>query len=327
MKNKLKQYRHSLKYLSESALLFSTLIWGGTFVIVKDSLQDVSTMLFVGIRFIIAALVLLPFVYKKFVLIDKKVFYRASLLGVFLFLGFAPQTIGLKYTSATKSGFITGSLVLFTPLMQIIIQRKKPTFGSLIGSVFVVAGLLFLSVKDTSIGELFYELGSSFNAGDILTLACAFFFAIQVVYIDKISREIDFLLLTFFQIVVTGILAFIFSGLLSITNIEEVHFRLTGNLVFGLAYTAFLGTIITFLLQTRFQKEVSPTKAGIIFSFEPMFSALFAFLMLNERLSPLGIVGGILIFLGLIVSELLEFFRQRGAKLSLPERENVTLDA
>ncbi|MGE5498281.1 MAG: EamA family transporter, partial [Syntrophothermus sp.] len=100
MKNKIKKLKNSLKFFSEGALLFSTLIWGGTFVIIKDSLNDVSTMLFVGIRFLAAALLLLPFVYKQLKGMDRKLLLKAMLLGTFLFLGFAPQTVGLKCTSA-----------------------------------------------------------------------------------------------------------------------------------------------------------------------------------------------------------------------------------
>ncbi|MGE5682656.1 MAG: DMT family transporter [Bacillota bacterium] len=325
MKNRLRRYSNSIKYFSEGALLFTTIIWGGTFVIVKDSLQDASSMLFIAIRFLIASLFILPFVYKKLFQIDRKSLMKSSLLGVFLFLGFAPQTIGLQYTSATKSGFITGSLVLFTPLMQIVIEKKRPTLGAVVGSFFVLTGLVFLSVKDTSISQLFLELGSDFNFGDFMTLACAFFFSMQVVYIDKISREINFLVLTFIQITVTSILAFISSSILSGAGIEPAHFHLTGNLVFGLAYTAILATIVTFLVQTRFQKEVSPTKAGMIFSFEPMFAAIFAYFMLNEIISLMGIIGGILIFSGLIITELLENLRQKKLEENKPVEEEVTV--
>ncbi|MGE5402118.1 MAG: DMT family transporter [Ignavibacteriales bacterium] len=316
---RLLQYKHSLKYLSESALIITTLLWGATFVIVKGSLTDSSPMLFVAVRFLIASVVMLPFVYKKLIRIDKKTLYRSSLLGVFLFLEFAPQAVGLKYTSATKSGFITGSFVLFTPIMQILIEKKKPASGAIAGSIIVVLGLLFLSAKPApgsdmfqSVSSLLGDLGGNFNAGDFLTLICAFFFAVQIVYLHKISKEINFLLLTFFQVAVTSLLAFLFSAALSMTNIEPVHFELTGNLVFGLMYTALFASIVTFLLQTRFQREVSPVKAGIIYSFEPVFSAIFAYIMLGERISALGVVGGILIFFGLVTSEVLEYLRQKG---------------
>ncbi|MGE5352358.1 MAG: DMT family transporter [Syntrophothermus sp.] len=311
--------RNSLKYLSESALIITTLLWGATFVIVKGSLADSSPMLFVALRFLIASVVMLPFVYKKLLRIDKKTFYRSALLGVFLFFEFAPQAVGLKYTSATKSGFITGSFVLFTPIMQMLIEKKKPAFGAVAGSIIVVFGLLFLSAKAVpgsgvlqSVSGLLGDLGGNFNVGDFLTLICAFFFAVQIVYLHKISKEINFLLLTFFQVAVTSLLAFLFSAALSVTNIEPVHFELTGNLVFGLLYTALFASIITFLLQTRFQREVSPVKAGIIYSFEPVFSAIFAYIMLDERISALGIIGGILIFFGLVTSEVLEYLRRKG---------------
>jgi drug/metabolite transporter (DMT)-like permease len=129
--------------------------------------------------------------------------------------------------------------------------------------------------------------------------------------------------LTFFQITVTSLIAFLASFVLSATNIEPVHFELTGNLIFGLAYTSLLATIITFMIQTKFQKEVGPTKAGMIFSFEPMFAAIFAYFMLNERISAMGIIGGILIFSGLILTELLEYFRQKRTNVKAPVEEEI----
>ncbi len=302
------------KYLSEIALMLATIIWGGTFVIVKNSLDHISPMFFIGIRFLIAALILLPFAYKYLPEIDKKSLKRSAILGTLLFLGFAFQTAGLKFTSATKSGFITGSVVIFVPIFQLLIEKRKPTLGSITGSIIVITGLIFLSSNDTSLGNFLNELGSSFNFGDALTLICAVFFAMQIVYMDYASKRVKFWILMIIQIAVTSAFGFFSAGIFEIINIEKISFSFTNELIIGLAYTAILATVVTFGIQTKFQKEVSPAKAGIIFSFEPLFAALFAYIILSERISNFGIIGGILIFSGLIISEVLEMLRRSKEK-------------
>ncbi|MGE5352577.1 MAG: DMT family transporter [Acidobacteriota bacterium] len=324
MKNNSRSIIHK-KYFGEGALLFNTIIWGGTFVIVKNSLNDISSMLFVGIRFLIASLILLPFAIKELRKLDGKSVFMGLMVGVFLFLGFSTQTVGLNYTSATKSGFITGSLVMFTPLLQLIIEKRKPTPGAMFGSLLVLLGLVFLSVRDTSVWNLFYELGSNFNFGDVMTLLCAIFFAMQIVFLDKASRRINFKALTLLQISATSMLALLLAFALGALGIEPMRAEFTGSLLGGLAYTAFLATFITMTVQTRFQKEVSPTKAGIIYSFEPLFSAVFAFFALGERFTLFSFIGCALIFSGLLASELLEKVGSKGKVEERMEEEGISI--
>ncbi len=293
----------SYKYLGEGALLLMTVLWGGTFVIVKESLSDISSLLFVAFRFGIAAVVLLLIFFAAKKRFDQKSILPGMFLGFFLFLGFFTQTIGLKYTTATKSGFITGSLVVMVPLFQTIIEKKLPSKGAQIGTVLVFIGIIFLSSGGTSITNFLAELGANFNFGDWLTLACAAFFALHVVYIDVISVKYNFWTLLISQIITVSVLSFITAFIFSGFNVEGLHVSFTSYLIFGLLYTSLLATLFNLGIQTKFQKVVSPTKAGIIYSFEPIFAALFAFFLLNEKISNFGLVGSAIIFVGLIVSE------------------------
>ncbi len=292
------------KYTGEGILLFVTLIWGATFFIIKVALQNVSPILFVTIRFSFATLLLLPFMIKVIKKMNKEVIAGGVLLGLMYFLGFATQTVGLKYTSATKSGFITGSFILFTPFFQLMFEKKKPSGRNLLGVLFVILGLIFLSSKGSSILDIFQEIGSGFNIGDFFTLLCAIFYASYLVYLDIISKKQNYLPLVFLQVSVTAICGLILTLFLSLTNFEPVKFSFNNNVLFAFLYTAILATILTTTLQTKYQKIVTPTKAGIIFSFEPVFAALFAYLVINERISHFGFLGGILIFTGLLVTEL-----------------------
>ncbi len=296
------------KYSAESILLIITLIWGATFAIIKLALVNVSPMVFISIRFSFAAILLLPFFLKKSKNISRSAVLSGLLLGVMYFLGFSTQTIGLNYTTATKSGFITGTCVLFTPIFQYLFEKKKPGKGNLIGVFFVLTGLIVLSSKGNSILDIFHELGSGFNIGDFFTLLCAVFFAMYIVYLDIISKKYDYLLLVFLQISITAVMGIISVIILSVSGLENIKFMFSGSLIFAFLYTSILATVLTTTFQTKYQKIVTPTKAGIIFSFEPVFSAVIAYYFIHEKISRFSFIGGILIFTGLLVSELFDKF-------------------
>lgn len=296
------------KYLSEFLLLLVTLIWGATFSIIKESLNDASPMLFVGVRFFIAAFLMALFFRNKIKGIDKDTLKHGFIMGLFLFGGFAFQTLGLKYTTATKSGFITGSLVVLIPLFHFLIRRKPPSLGSFIGIVLVFTGILFLSSSGDSISSFIFEFGDTLNYGDLLTFFCANCFALYVVFIDKYSPRHNYWSLTFIQICTTAAGGLLFTVLFHVSSLENFYIDLTGNLLFGLLYTSIFATIVATVLQTKYQRNISPAKAGIIFSFEPIFSAIIAFIFLDEIISKLGYIGSVFVFSGLVISEIYDFW-------------------
>ncbi|PKL88624.1 MAG: multidrug DMT transporter permease [Ignavibacteriae bacterium HGW-Ignavibacteriae-2] len=296
------------KYFGEAVMLLVTLLWGATFVIVKESLHDVSSMLFIAIRFSIAAFLLIPILLKIKKKITRESLFAGLVIGVLLFAGFATQTVGLKFTTATKSGFLTGTAVVMVPLFQIIIEKRKPSVGSVIGVVIVFIGILMLSSGGNSIFSVFSELGGNFNLGDFLTLICALFFALYIIYVDYFTKKHDHWILILAQVYVTSLLAFLFAFSVSAADIEPIRLELSNYLLFGIFYTSVFATLITTVLQTKFQKLITPTKASIIFSFEPVFAAVFAFFLLNEKITNLGLIGAVLIFAGLIISEVLDNF-------------------
>ncbi|MBM4171625.1 MAG: DMT family transporter [Ignavibacteria bacterium] len=298
----------SQKYFGEAALLIMTIIWGGTFPLVKESLNDISSQLFVSIRFGIAAIIVAIFFWTKKYRIEKKAVLPGIFLGFILFCGFLFQTNGLRFTSATKSGFITGTLVVMIPFFQTVIEKKFPTKGAQIGTVLVFIGLIFLSSGGSSLSNFLFELGDSFNFGDWLTLLCAASFALHVVYIDIISPKYDFWNLFFMQLITVTVLSFFASLILHVSNVEGYKFIFTSDLVTGLLYTAIFATCVNFGIQTKYQKVVSPTKAGIIYSFEPIFAAIFAFFLLSEKITNFGLAGCVLIFFGLVATEVLDNF-------------------
>ena len=292
------------KYTGEIALLFNTIIWGGTFALIKNAFTDISPLLFLGLRFSIAALIFLPFVYSSLKKTNKQTLIAGSVLGFFYFTGFAAQTLGLNLTTATKSGFITGTFVVFIPILQLIIEKRKPKWFNILSVFLVLIGLIMLSSKGENAIDFMKQLGSDFNLGDLLTLLCALLFAFQVVYVDVFTKKYEYLPMVFVQLLITGIGGFILSFVFSISTLETVKFTFNTTVVTAVLYTAIFASIIATVIQLKFQKFVSPTKAGIIFSIEPIFAAVFAYFLLSEKISNFGLIGCVLIFIGLIVSEI-----------------------
>ncbi len=295
---------NSVKYKSEAILLFVTVLWGGTFVIVKEALNDISSMAFIAIRFFITGIILLPFMKNK--IFTRQNIFAGVFLGTLLFLGFAVQTVGLKFISATKSGFLTGTTVIMIPILQTIIEKRVPNKGVIIGSIIVMIGIVFLSSGGSSIINIFSDLMTNFSVGDFLTLLCSVFFALYMIYLDIETNRYDFWILLFLQIVTTAFLSTLFLFFFSAINLEPIRIELTNTLISAIIYTSIFATLVTTALQTKYQKNVTPAKAGIIFSFEPIFSAIFAFFILGEKITNFGYLGAALIMLGLFVSELYE---------------------
>jgi len=220
---------------------------------------------------------------------DRETLLGGLFLGFLLMIGFAFQTIGLKYTTPSKSAFITGLLVAFTPIAQAIIEKKMPSRGNLMGVVLVAIGLYLL----TSPG------GQGFNIGDILTLFCAISYAIYIVYLDIFSRKHDVSKLTLLQLSITCILS-----IAAAPFVETIEVHFTTGLIWALLYTSILATVFSTYLQTKYQRDTTPVRAAIIFSMEPVLANIIAFFAFGEFVGYIGAVGGVFIIAGLLTSEL-----------------------
>lgn len=287
------------RYKAELLLLLITFIWGGTFSIVKTALENVSPLIFLGIRFGISTVLYFVFFPGSLKHLNLLALKHSFVIAFFLFAGFAFQTLGLKYTTASKSGFITGMLVIFTPVAQLIIERKPPKIGNLIGIFLVTLGLLFLTSSESSIGSFVYSLGKNFTIGDFLTLLCAIMFALYIVYLDIYSRLHPTSALVLVQLATTSIFSFLIASLF-----EEIRLNFSFQLLFALIYTSLLATIFATYIQTEYQKFTTPTRAAVIFTMEPVFAGIIAWIFLNERFSNFALLGSALMLGGLLISEL-----------------------
>lgn len=273
---------------AELFLLLVTIVWGSTFVVTKIVLRDAGPFLYTTIRFVIATLIFGVIFFPRLRSIGKQSVVQGAVLGFLLFIGFATQTVGLLYTTASKSAFITGMMVVFTPICQLVIERRPPKFGNLFGVGLVMTGLYFLTSPN----------GSQLNMGDGLTLICAISFAFYIVLLDIFSQKCDAAHLTFMQFAITA-------GLAGLALLFFENFRLTVTREFsvGVLYLAIFATVIALFVQVTFQKDTTPTRSAVVFSVEPVIAAIAAYLVLAEHLGNYGILGAGLIMAGVIVSE------------------------
>ncbi len=287
---------------AEFYLILMTVIWGGTFIFIKISLDSLDPFFFLTARFGIALLGSLLIWRKSLAQIPRDSYLVGLGLGGIVYLGFVLQTLGLQDTSATKSGFITSAYVVFTPIIESILYRKLPSLIRFFSVCLVIFGIFLISFGGSSLFH--WNLETSFSIGDVYTLISAFFFAVYIVLIDYATRRKNEKGLLFGQISGNFFLALLYLTVKVFIFHETLLIQWTGMAIFGILYTGILATIVSVLIQTRFQKAVTPTRAGLIFSLEPVFASIFAFAIAGEVLQFMGWIGCIVVMCGILLSEI-----------------------
>ncbi|KIX11716.1 DMT family transporter [Dethiosulfatarculus sandiegensis] len=275
---------------ADLALVGVGLFWGSSFAVIKDALNETTPANLLFMRFFLAWLVLLPLAWVKRGQFGTPMLKSGLICGSFLFLAFMTQAQGLAFTTASKSGFITGLNVVLVPLLTVLVLRKSPSPAAMLGAVVAFCGLFFLS---NSGGEM-----GSFNVGDALTLACAFFCAGHIISLGRFAPGRDSFCLAFMQFSVVAL-----GGLIWAMATGELNFNLSGPALWATIYLGLTCTILGFWGQTWAQAYTSPTRTAIIFTLEPGFGALFSYLWLGEELGLTGVLGGLLIITGIILAE------------------------
>lgn len=278
--------RQELK--ADLALLSVTLVWGISFPLMSSALKYVGPYTFLSLRYLLAAIILLPISFKSFKNIEKKTLKGGGLIGLAVFFGSVFQTVGLVYTTSSKSGFLTGMNVVFVTIFIAIIYRKMPDFKSIVGVIMSVVGLAFMSLDGSM----------SMNIGDVLTILCAVAFAIQILLVDKYSKGSDIVIMSIIQMFVVGILTLIPSII-----VEGVNLPINKITIGSIIFTALFCTSFAFLVQNKMQPYTKPTHAAIIFLAEPVFGAIFS-TFIGDRLTGKTLIGCMFILLGMIVINL-----------------------
>jgi len=275
---------------AEIYLLGIVVIWGSTFAIIKGILDQIMPFTFLAYRFFWAAFILGLIFWKRLKNIDKIILGKGFLIGIFLFLGFTFQTVGLKYTTATKAGFITGLSVILVPIISHFFIREKISKNSIIGVILAVIGLWFLNYNSSFI----------FNFGDFLVLLCAVSFAMHIISVGLYARKVDYVLLVMVQLTTAFVLSFL---MVLFFERPGIHLYYPSGVWWSIILTGIFATALAFYMQNKFQRYSTATKTAIIFSGEPIFSAMFAYLLLGEKVGLIAWIGGLLIIFGMIISQ------------------------
>lgn len=286
----------SKRLLADLALGFASLIWGATFVLVKDALADISVFAFIAVRFAIAASVMAVIFWRSIRKMNARTVWSGVQIGFCMFGGYIFQTTGLKYTTPTKAAFITGMCVVLVPLLLAVFTKRRITRWVWTGVAAAVAGLYLLTVPPQGLGAL--------NRGDPLVFACAIMFALHIIFIGRYVGEHSVGALAFLQVATTAVLSAIFLPVFAVAGWEQPRIHWTHELIAAILITAIGSTVIGFSFQTWAQQHTSPSHTAIIVSLEPVFAALTSWIWAHAHFGMRTLAGAALILAGILIAEL-----------------------
>jgi len=272
---------------AELALAGVTVIWGSTFVLVKSALEDISTYLFLTLRFAVAALALFA-IYRT--AIRRKGIFPGIAAGCLLFTAYAFQTLGLKLTSPSKSAFLTGLSIPMVPLASSLVYRVRPRLPEVIGIVVASFGMALMTLPSGR-----FEI----SHGDFLSFLCAVVFALHIVVISHYSQGGAFQTLAVMQVATAAILGF---G--SVLIAEPAKIQMNVQVAAAVLITGLLATALAFTTMAWAQQYTTATRSALIFSLEPVVAWLTSWVMTGETLPLRGQAGAALILAGVLMVEL-----------------------
>ena len=281
-------------------LVLITLIWGSNFVVIKNALADVSPLFFNAVRMSLAAVVLAVIFYRELPRLTAGAVRAGCLVGSLLFLGNELQTVGLKYTTPSKSAFLTGVSVVLVPVFLALFWKRGINRLTSIGVVLAFAGLYLLTVPASAGAGLNLR---SMNHGDLLTLGAAVVFAFHIIFIEHATHSGStqahrWQQITVVQVAVTALLM-----ILTASFGEKVSVVWSSRVLWGIGITGFLSLALAFAIQAWAQQFTPATHTALIFTLEPVFAWLTSFIFLGERLGGRTGLGAACILAGLLISE------------------------
>ncbi len=300
------------RLIADTALLVVVAIWGGTFVMVKEAVSSFPVFAFLFIRFSLATLTLLPLMpwLERNVPVFRprkneggyRAFWAGGVLGLALVAGYSFQTFGLRYTTPAKAGFITGLSVVIVPVLSALVTRRSPERSIWWGVLLATVGLGMLSLNSDLRPQL----------GDVLVFFCAISFALHILITGHLAPGYPPLRLTVGQLAMTAVV----SGVLS-TLLEWPWSSMGRQMLLAAVFTGLLASTFAFTVQTVAQRFTTPSHTALIFSMEPVFAAIFSFLLAAEPITTRVLVGGAFIVAGMFIAELggMLFSRSRERRL------------
>jgi drug/metabolite transporter (DMT)-like permease len=278
-------------------LVLITLIWGSTFVLIKAALRDSSPLALNAVRMALAGALLAAFYRKQLAAMTRPALVMGLVVGIFLYLGYAFQTSGLRLTTPSKSAFLTGVSTVIVPVIMLVLFRARFHLWRALGIALAVAGLFLMTVPAGGQGLANF---TEVNFGDVLSFFCAIAFAFQIVFLGRATQRHPFEQIAVLQVSTAAVLM-----ALSAPFLEAPQFHLTPTVLACVLITGILGTALAFTVQAWAQQFTPATHAALIFTLEPVFAWLTSFIYMKERLGLRAGSGALLILAGVLVSELL----------------------
>lgn len=275
---------------AQLGMVLVTILWGASYVTGKLSLEGgLTPNVYTSFRFCGAALVLALVFCKRLRKTNRQTLKSGFYIGLAVGAGYVIQTIGLTMTTAAKAGFLTGLYVVLVPLFDCLLKRILPKSNEVIGIIAATVGLAVLSLNaDFSIG-----------LGDILVFISAVFFAVSIIMISRVSGEQDPIVLSIVQIAVTGAMGLTLALFTEPVPPAEIF---DSSMILLILYAIFFSSALNTTVQNIAQSMISPTAAALILVLEPVFSGIFAFLLLHEPLGAKELLGSAMIIAGMLVT-------------------------
>lgn len=292
---------------SKLALFGASVIWGSSFLVVKSSMDSMQPHTLLAIRFTIASLLLSLIFHKKLKQLNKDYFVKGGIIGIFLFMAYSIQTIGIVGTTPGKNAFLTAVYCVIVPYMYWIVKKKKPDKYNIIAAILCLTGIGLVSINSEF----------KIQYGDAFSLISGFFYAAHMVSISKLAKDRDPVLLTIVQFGYTAIISWVVTLLF-----EDLPKTLSPNAIGELLYLAVFATALALLLQNIGQKHTKPAPAAIILSLEAVFGVIFSVIFFKEEISLKLFIGFLLIFIAILTSETKWSFLRKKAVVNTLVNEN-----
>jgi len=284
---------HRKIIIADITLALVAFMWGIGFVAMKDALRTFPPYWLLTIRFsgsFLLMLVIFKNRLKKLTALDVR---AGMLAGIFLFLGFAFQTVGLNYTTASKQAFITGTYVVIVPFLAWAVKKAFPGYVSFVASFLCFIGLALLTLEWSK------NPFATANKGDLLTLLCAFFFACDIILVEYFVQRMDPLVFATLKVGAAAALSFICA-----LSFEDWPSFMPPRVWLNIVYVILFCTVFAYSAQNMAQKFTPSTHASILLSLESVFGALSGIILLGELFTPQMILGSVLIFIAILLTEL-----------------------
>ena len=295
--NRTTERRQAPVWAYKLLLLFATLLWGFSFFVMKNAVDVVPPAFLLAFRFIICGVLMCAIFWKRMrAHFDRTHLTCGAIAGLLMIIAYLFQTYGLMGTTPGKNAFLTAVYCVIVPFVWWVVARRRPTVFNIIAAFACVAGIGLVSMSAADLAS-----GSALiGRGDALTLVCAFFFALHIVYVAKVSPRCDIYVLTAYQFLVAGLVSLVLS---LATEPSPATIPVTGQLILEVAYLTIFASLVALLIQNVALTRVPPSQASLIICLESVFGVLFSVLFYGETLTARVSLGFVLIFAAVVLSE------------------------